>query len=223
MSRTRIKMCGTTNLLDAETAIKVGVDGLGFIFVDKSPRNIQPKVAKKIISALPPLVSLVGVFVDRPMVEVEEIVKYTGLSHVQLHGKEDPEYCKKLLIKIPSCKIIKAFRVGEESKKENFTLYNQSVIGFLLDTYVKNMEGGTGRPFDWSIIQSLDLKRPLILAGGLTPENVSYAIEKVNPYAIDINSGVEIEPGLKDHTQLQLLSERVRSADQKNRMNVSER
>ncbi len=223
MSRTRIKMCGTTNVKDAEAAVFAGVDALGFIFVKKSPRNIQSETAKEIISSLPPFINLVGVFVDRDLREVEELVKYTGLSYVQLHGEEEPEYCEELAFKLPTCKMIKAFRVGDKSKKEDFSPYNQFVTGFLLDTYVKDKEGGTGLVFDWNLIKQFDLQRPCILAGGLNPENVVNAIEAVHPFAIDINSGVELEPGRKDHAKLRLLTEQVRWADHKMLEHISGR
>ncbi len=216
-------MCGTTNVKDAEAAILAGVDALGFIFVKKSPRNILAETAKEIISALPPFIDLVGVFVDRDLMEVEEIAKYTGLSYVQLHGKEEPEYCEELATKLPTCKVIKAFRVGEKSKRDDFSPYNQLVTGFLLDTYVKDKEGGTGLVFDWNLIKQLDLQRPCILAGGLNPENVVNAIEAVHPFAIDINSGVELEPGVKDHAKLRLLTEQVKWADQKRLEHISGR
>ncbi len=215
MSRTRIKMCGTTNIEDAECAILAGVDALGFIFFKKSLRNISPEKARKIICRLPPFVDSVGVFVDRDLVEVVEIVEHAGLTHVQLHGEEDSEYCKKLALRLPSCKIIKAFRVGEKSTGRDFLHYNDLVTGFLLDTYVKDKAGGTGEIFDWRIVDKLDLQRPVIVAGGLTPENVTGAIEAVQPFAIDINSGVEIQPGVKDHGKLLLLVEKVRQADKK--------
>lgn len=211
--RTRIKMCGITNIEDAEEGIRAGVDALGFIFVENSPRYIEPEKAKEIVANLAPFVDLVGVFVDRENVEVQEIVDYCGLSYVQLHGNESPEYCDLLAYAASPCKIIKAFRVGAKAVPADFQPYQDVVQGFLLDTYSAERAGGTGQPFDWQVINSLDLRRPVILAGGLTPENVGAAIRQVQPFAIDVNSGVELRPGLKDYEKLRLLLEEVRQAD----------
>lgn len=211
--RTRIKMCGITNIEDAEEGIRAGVDALGFIFVENSPRYIEPEKAKEIVANLAPFVDLVGVFVDRENVEVQEIVDYCSLSYVQLHGSESPEYCDVLGYASSPCKIIKAFRVGEKAVPADFQPYQEVVQGFLLDTYAADQAGGTGQPFDWQIISFLHLQRPVILAGGLTPENVAEAIRQVHPFAIDVNSGVELRPGLKDYDKLRLLLEEVRRAD----------
>lgn len=212
-SRTRIKVCGITSAEDAADAIQAGVDALGFIFVESSPRYISPEKAKEIIAQLPPFIHYVGVFVDNDPIEVEEIIDYCGLSFVQLHGKEDAAYCQKLAQVATPCKIIKAFRVGNKSLAADFKPYEEVVKGFLLDTYVDGKEGGTGKPFDWSIIESLNLQLPIILAGGLTPDNAAEAVRGVRPFAIDVNSGVEIEPGKKNIEQLRVLVQRVAAAD----------
>ncbi|MDP3479059.1 MAG: phosphoribosylanthranilate isomerase [Desulfoprunum sp.] len=211
--RTRIKMCGITNIADAEEGIRAGVDALGFIFVQSSPRYIVPEKVKQIVAGLPPFVDLVGVFVDQENVEVQEIIHCCGLSYVQLHGSETPEYCSRLADASSPCKIIKAFRVGGQSVPADFTPYQDVVQGFLLDTYAADQVGGTGKTFDWAIIGSLALGRPIILAGGLTPQNVGVAIKEVQPFAIDINSGVEMHPGCKDYRKLQALLAEVRRAD----------
>ena len=211
--RTRIKMCGITNIEDAEEGIRAGVDALGFIFVEDSPRYIEPEKAKEIVEQLSPFVDLVGVFVDRENVEVQEIIDYCGLSYAQLHGSESPEYCSQIAYAASPCKVIKAFRVGPNTAAAEFHPYQNEVQGYLLDTYVADQAGGTGRTFDWEIVRSLELQRPVILAGGLTPENVGEAILKVQPFAIDVNSGVELRPGLKDYDKLGALVEEVRKAD----------
>lgn len=210
--RTRIKMCGTTNPDDAVAAVQAGVDGLGFIFAPKSPRNVAPEMVRSITRMMPPFIHFVGVFVDRPIKEVIELVDLCNLSHVQLHGKEDPHYCRQLSQQC-NCTLLKAFRVGPESVAIDFIPYDDVVKGYLLDTYKKGMAGGTGESFDWGVIDSLFLQRPIILAGGLTPDNVQEAIETIHPYAVDINSGVEKEPGVKDHTKLRDLIKNVRRAD----------
>ncbi len=211
-SRTRIKVCGITSAEDANNAIEAGVDALGFIFVESSPRYISPEKAKEIIAQLPPFIHYVGVFVDNDPIEVEEIIDYCGLSFVQLHGKEDAEYCQKLAHAATPCKIIKAFRVGSKSLAADFKPYEDVVKGFLLDTYVDGQEGGTGKAFDWSIVESLNLQLPVVLAGGLTPENAAEAVNAVRPFAIDVNSGVESEPGKKDIGLLRTLIQRVTHA-----------
>ncbi len=206
--RTRVKMCGTTSAADALAAVSFGVDALGFIFVDNSPRNIAPEKAAAIMCQLPPFVDRVGVFVDAPLAAIVQTAN-SGLSYIQLHGSESPKYCAELRQMLPFCRIIKAFRVGAESCPAFFAPYVSSVDGFLLDTYVKGAAGGTGRIFDWSIIDKLQLQRPFILAGGLGPENIVAAIEAVRPYAVDINSGVELMPGVKDHARLEILMQKV--------------
>lgn len=205
-------MCGVTNLDDAIAAVQAGVDGLGFIFVEKSPRFIDAETARYIIRMLPPFVHAVGVFVDRPMSEVVDLIDFCSLSHVQLHGNEDPEYCRQLGQSC-NCMMLKAFRVGPESIADDFTPYDDVANGYLLDTYKKGVAGGTGESFDWKIIDNLYLRRPVILAGGLTPDNVLDAVKTVQPFGIDINSGIEEEPGKKDHEKLRNLVEKVRLAD----------
>lgn len=201
-------MCGTTRLEDALAAARLGVDALGFIFSPKSPRCVSLSGAQAIIARLPPLVDRVGVFVDA---SIEDIIACSacGLSLVQLHGKESPEFCREVKKALPCCGIIKAFRVGGESVATDFAPYADCVAAFLLDTYVKGAPGGTGVTFDWSLIAGLQLARPLFLAGGLTPENVGKAILEVQPYAVDVNSGVETHPGVKDHRLLEQVMEVV--------------
>jgi phosphoribosylanthranilate isomerase len=202
--RTRVKMCGTTRLEDALAAVRLGVDALGFIFYPRSPRCVSLSAAKAIIVQLPPLVDRVGVFVDA---SIEQIIACSacGLSLLQLHGKESPEFCREVKRALPCCGIIKAFRVGGESVAADFVPYGDCVDAFLLDTYVKGAAGGTGQTFDWSLIAGLQLARPLFLAGGLAPDNVDKAIKEVQPYAVDINSGIETHPGVKDHRLLEAL------------------
>ena len=211
--RTRIKMCGTTRKEDAEKAVQLGIDALGFIFVEKSPRYIAPLSAAKITELLPPLVTRVGVFVNCEAELLKEIVSTSGLTQVQLHGSEPPEFCRELLEWRPSLTVCKSFLIGPELPLPDLQSYHDSVHCVLLDTYKKGMDGGTGQSFDWSVINNLDLSRPLILAGGLNPDNVAEAITTVSPYAIDINSGVEDQPGIKNHVLLEKLVANVRQAD----------
>jgi phosphoribosylanthranilate isomerase len=211
--RTRIKMCGTTNIEDAHTAVKLGVDALGFIFVNTSERFIAVEKAREITKSLPPFVSKVGVFINEGLTEIEEMVDYLGLDVVQLHGDEDPEFCEKIARSVPSCTVLKAFRVGGHSREEDFLPYNDCVNGFLLDTYVKGKEGGTGESFEWNILSKLNLQIPFILAGGLNPGNIDEALRIASPHGVDVNSGVEISPGIKDHEKLAQFVERVSAFD----------
>ncbi len=205
-------MCGTTNQEDAMAAVEAGVDSLGFIFFEKSPRNVEPDTVRYITGLLPPFISTVGVFVDRPINEVVELVRLCRLSHVQLHGEESPQYCSELA-KQCGCFIVKAFRVGPKSVADDFSTYEDVVNGYLLDTYKKGVAGGTGESFDWQLIEKLYLRRPIVLAGGLSPENVVQAVKAVGPYGIDINSGVEKAPGEKDHKKLRELIGKVRALE----------
>ena len=215
-ARIRIKMCGTTSLADAQAAVDAGVDALGFIFYEKSARNIDSENARIIIEHLPPFVDTVGVFVDREREEVEEIIRYCGLGFAQLHGQESPKYCERLARFAAPCQVLKALRVGEHLRKEDVAPYHEHVRGFVLDTYQKGMVGGTGRSFDWSLIDRLGLKKTCILAGGLDADNVSQAIQAARPYGLDVNSGVEKRPGIKDHTLIRAFMDKVRQLEGQN-------
>lgn len=206
--RTRIKICGITNLNDALTALEVGADALGFVFFPKSPRYIEPEQAREIIRELPPLVTVVGVFVDEHIDRVREIVKYCSLALLQLHGTESPEYCEWY-----SQRVIKVFRVKDRASIEEIKKY--SVSGVLLDSYSDKAYGGTGSTFDWSLAREVVTLKPVVLAGGLTAENVGQAIAQVRPYGVDVSSGVERAPGNKDHEKMQYFVEAVRKADKR--------
>ena len=207
--RTRIKVCGITEPEDARIAVAAGADGLGFIFVPQSPRHIDPDTVRKITRELPPLVDAVGVFVDEEMEVVEEIMQYCCLSFIQLHGSETPDYCEKI-----SCRVMKSFSIGQATKSEDFAPYAEAVSGFLLDTFHKDMAGGTGQTFDWQLLEHIKPPGPIVLAGGLTPDNVGDAIRQVKPFAVDVNSGVEYQPGRKDPDKLRSFVQAVRKADE---------
>jgi len=209
--RFRIKICGMTRLADALCAVEAGVDGLGFIFYRKSPRYIEPAQAQAIVGRLPPLVDAVGVFVDEELRRVAEIVRDCGLNLVQLHGSESPAYCRELATLVPCCKLLKAIRVGAQTTAAEIARYDDVVQGYLLDTYQKNSVGGTGRPFDWTLIAPLHLRNPFLLAGGLECGNVRAALEQVQPYGVDANSGVEDAPGAKNHQLIHRFVTEVRS------------
>jgi phosphoribosylanthranilate isomerase len=207
--RTRIKVCGITCQEDARMAVAAGADGLGFIFVEQSPRLVEPDMVRAITEELPPFVDRIGVFLDEEIDVIKEIVHYCHLTLVQLHGSESPEYCRKI-----SSQVIKAFSIRTESDSEELAAYADAASGFLLDTYHKDMAGGTGKAFDWKLVEQVKPPGPVILAGGLTPENVGEAIRQVKPFAVDVNSGVEYQPGRKDSDKLKNFAHEVRKADE---------
>ena len=213
MARTRIKLCGVTNPDDAAMAVAMGVDALGFIFPARSPRALGPERVEEIIARTPPFVDAVGVFVNHDPVEIVEIIKRCGLTLAQLHGDESPAYCRKLAEDARPCRLIKAFRVRGETDEDNFAPYQEVVSAFLLDTWHPAIRGGSGESFDWRRVASFNLRRPCILAGGLTADNVGMAISLARPFAVDINSGVEDEPGRKNQGKLQQVIKQARLAD----------
>lgn len=207
--RTRIKVCGITSLEDARLAVAAGADALGFIFVEQSPRLVTPDMVRAIAGQLPPFVNSIGVFRDEKVEDVEEIVSYCSLALVQLHGAETPEYCRSL-----SCSVIKSFAMHPGMNREELAPYTEVANAFLLDTHHKDLAGGTGKAFDWKLVDELKPPGPVILAGGLSPENVGEAIRQVKPFAVDVNSGVEYQPGRKDSDKLKNFAHEVRKADE---------
>jgi phosphoribosylanthranilate isomerase len=200
----RIKICGITNLEDALLAADLGADALGFIFYPKSPRYVAPDAARKIIAHLPPFVVSVGVFVDEPAAVVQDLAAQVGLDWVQAHGQEPPGYCRSL-----GRRVIKAFRMKDASSLTDLEPYRGAVQAFLLDTYKKGQVGGTGETFDWQLAQEAKKYGQIILAGGLTPENVAQAIKVAQPEAVDTASGTEAAPGKKDPEKLRAFFEAV--------------
>lgn len=194
----KVKICGITNKDDAQCAVELGADAVGFIFVESSPRTIRPADAKEIIRTLPPFVVPVGVFVNAKLGAIRRIVEESGISCVQLHGDEPPE--DMIGLGVPA---YKSFRVNGTFNPEVMRRYPGPA--YLLDTYTKNFFGGTGKIFDWNIAVRAKACGRIILAGGLRPENIADAIRAVQPYAVDINSGVETSPGKKDRSKLRHL------------------
>ncbi len=195
---TRVKICGITDQLDALRAAKQGAWALGFNFYKKSPRYVSAYKARKIIAALPPFVVPVGVFVNAKEGAVKDIARFCGLRVLQFHGDESPSYIKRFS---KFC-VIKAFRVGEDFDPEQVKAYKCGA--YLFDAYQKDAYGGTGRTFDWSVVKKFkDLGTPVILSGGITPKNVREARDAVRPYAVDVASGVEKAPGVKDDRLIQ--------------------
>ena len=202
-----VKVCGIRRLDDALVAVDSGAWALGFIFHRASPRCINPEDAARIIERLPGEVLTVGVFVDYPIDELNDVVRQAGLGAAQLHGAESPEYARE----VEASTIIKAFRVGEEFDVARLEPYQD--CSFLLDTYRPGQAGGTGETFDWEIAQRVGEKAPVILAGGLGPDNVREAIRVARPQAVDVSSGVESAPGVKDPAAIRRLFEAVAKAE----------
>lgn len=187
----KIKICGITNLEDALAAVEAGADALGFVFHPSSPRHIFPEQAAVIIRHLPAFIHTVGLFVDENLEIVNSTADQCGLDLVQLHGDETPSYCSSV-----HRRVIKAFRVKDMTSLESIRGYN--VSAFLLDAWSPVAHGGTGKTFNWEIAATASVSDRIILAGGLTPNNVAAAVHQVQPYAVDVSSGVERTPGRKD-------------------------
>lgn len=193
---TRIKICGLTRLADAVAAVEAGADALGFVFVPGTPRFVTPAQAAAIVRELPPFVTKVGLFVNSPESLIRETVAAAGLDTVQLHGEETPEFAAALQGMV---KVLKAFRIRDSASLALVPPYRDAVDALLLDTFVAGAHGGTGAKFDWSLaLPAKELGRPVILAGGLTPDNAAEAVRQVRPFALDVSSGVESAPGHKD-------------------------
>jgi phosphoribosylanthranilate isomerase len=200
----RIKICGITNLDDARLAADLGADALGFIFYPKSPRYIAPEAAREIIAQLPPFVAAVGVFVNEEAAVVQGLAARVGLDWVQLHGHESPEYCRSL-----GRRVIKGFRIQDRDSLPPLAAYHGAAQALLLDTYKKGQVGGTGEIFDWHLARQAKPYGRIILAGGLTPENVAQAIGTAQPDAVDVASGTEASPGKKDPEKLRTFFQAV--------------
>lgn len=194
----RVKVCGITNLEDAQAAVQAGADALGFIFFEGSPRFVQPQTAADIVRELPPFIGTVGVFVDESPEQVQAVLDRTRIAVAQLHGAEPPDFCHRL--RLPP---IKAFRVRDERSLDALPDFRGAAAAFLLDSYVPGQHGGTGARFNWNLaLQAKAFGAPIILAGGLTVRNIADAVASVAPYAVDVSSGVEVNPGRKDHLKL---------------------
>ncbi|MFZ7102854.1 MAG: phosphoribosylanthranilate isomerase [Peptococcaceae bacterium] len=207
-----IKICGLTNREDAEAAAALGTDALGFIFA-AGKRQAERERVKEIIALLPEKVEKIGVFLDQDRDYVRETLTYCRLTGVQLHGSESPRYCRQFR----DFTVIKAFRVDEKRGWDDIRQYveEEAVHRILLDTYVAGLAGGTGQTFPWSLIKSRHTWSdiPLIIAGGITPANVSRAIATGEPFGIDVGSGVELEPGKKDRKKMRQLIIQARAIE----------
>jgi len=194
--RTRVKICGITRVEDARAAIAAGCDAIGLVFYPPSARHVNLETAAEIVAGIPPFVSVVGLFVDAEPEQINAVLKHVRLDMLQFHGNETPEQCN--LYGVP---YMKAIRVKAGTNLLQYAEQFKQARALLLDAFIEGVPGGTGQMFDWNIIpESLPL--PVVLAGGLTAENVTAAIRQVQPYAVDVSGGVEINKGIKDAAKI---------------------
>jgi phosphoribosylanthranilate isomerase len=203
----QIKICGITNIEDGLAAASAGSDALGFVFHPPSPRYVTPGRAREIIGSLPPALCTVGVFVNLAAAEVLQIAEFCELDFIQLHGGETQEYCRRF----PRERLIKALSFRSEDEFAEMADYQ--VRAFLVDAHDPVRFGGTGKTCDWNLARKAAALHPLILAGGLSEENITAALEAVRPLAVDISSGVEMQPGKKDHEKIRSVIAAVRHFD----------
>ncbi len=205
--RILVKVCGITNLRDAINAARAGADAIGFIFAE-SPRKMSPEMARRIIRILPPFITTVGVFVNAGWREIKNIMEYCGLDMIQLHGDESPSLCEMLMPRT-----LKAIRVKDRSSLEIIKDYKNRVRAILLDSFSEKAMGGTGVTFNWELgKKAMAHSIPVILSGGLNPQNISDAITMLRPAGVDVNTGVEIRPGVKSFNLMKEFILNIRGA-----------
>jgi phosphoribosylanthranilate isomerase len=207
---TKVKVCGITRLEDAELAISLGAWALGFILWPSSKRNVDPGVAAGIIRQVRRKVETVGVFVNQPLDEIADRVDILGLTHVQLHGDEGPSFCSAV-VQRTGAKVIKAVRIGHAADLRDLERFHTDY--HLLDTSEAGLYGGTGKTWDWKLVANRRNKIPLILSGGLNADNVADGIAAVQPWGVDVASGVEASPGIKDPAKLEAFFAAVAPVD----------
>jgi phosphoribosylanthranilate isomerase len=201
-----VKICGITSMQDAEAAVDAGAAALGFVFWGRSPRYIDPHRARAIVANLPPFVVPVGVFVNQPAAHVRGVAALVRVGAVQLHGDEDLLYVAGM-----DWPVIKAVSVDRADQSDQIDIWPRRTT-LLLDVHDPVNRGGTGRTIDWSVAATIAARRRTLLAGGLTPDNVAEAVARVQPFGIDVSSGVERSPGVKDHARIRALFEALRDA-----------
>jgi phosphoribosylanthranilate isomerase len=211
MAMVKVKICGITNWADAKAALDAGADALGFNFYRPSPRYIEPEEARRITSRIPKRATSVGVFVNEPVARVLDIARRAGLDMIQLHGDETPGIVSKLAEKFL---IIKVFRVRSGFRPTCLKRFGEAAA-FLLDGFQPRLRGGTGKTFDWRLAIEAKRHGPIILAGGITPENVARAIAEVDPFGVDVSSGVEAHPGKKDPARIRAFLRAVETAQRR--------
>lgn len=204
--RIRVKICGITSIKDAQKVCTEGADCIGLVFYEKSPRNVSIQQAKDICASLPPFVSTVGLFLDASEVFINTVLNEVPLDLLQFHGLESPEFCDSF-----QRPYIKAIGMKNLKNEEEFTQASapyKNAKGFLVDSHATGKAGGTGQTFDWKNVPQKQTK-PIILAGGLNPENIADAIQQLDLYGIDLSSGVESQPGVKDSEKIKQLMKEV--------------
>ena len=206
ITRTRIKICGITSIEDAGYVCAAGADSIGLVFYEKSPRNVSIAKAKEICESLPPLVTCVGLFLDPCSDFVNSVLSEVKLDLLQFHGLESPEFCDSF--SRPYIKAIGMEGISSEDEFAQITIQYSKAKGFLVDSHATGKAGGTGKTFDWKNVPQMQQK-PIILAGGLNPENVASALEQLNIYGIDLSSGVESKPGIKDPIKIKKMMNEV--------------
>lgn len=190
--RTRVKICGITSVEDALMVVAQGCDAIGLVFYAPSPRYVLPEQAAMIVAALPPFITAVGLFVDATQNEIQSVLATVDLDCLQFHGNETPEQCR-----VYGLQYMKAIRVQPDTNLLQYEIDFYDAKALLLDAYVEGLVGGTGQAFDWNLIPKT-LVKPIVLAGGLTADNVALAIKQTSPYAVDVSGGVEKAKGIKD-------------------------
>ncbi len=203
----RIKICGITRNEDAAAAAKAGADALGFVLYRNSPRFVDPQRAKAIADRIPPFISTVGLFVDANAAEVEASLGVFRVDYLQFHGDETPDYCRQFGVPF-----VKAIRVRPGVDLLQYAINFGAARALLLDAFVAGVPGGTGQGFDWSLIPR-NLPLPIVLSGGLSPDNITEAVRTVRPWAVDVSSGVEVTKGIKDAEKIRQFIRGVRNAD----------
>ena len=206
MIRTRVKICGITRVEDALNAVNAGADAIGLVFYAASPRCVSIAQAQAIVAAMPPFISVVGLFVNATTAEIQSTLAQVHLDIIQFHGDESPEDCAQ--INLP---YYKAIRVKTDTNLLQYELDFKAAKALLLDTYSEQAYGGTGHVFDWNLIPK-NLTKPVILAGGLVPENVADAIKQVQPYAVDVSGGVELTKGIKSADKIAAFMQAVKES-----------
>jgi phosphoribosylanthranilate isomerase len=209
----RVKICGITQPQQSVAIASLGATALGFICVPTSPRYVTTLQIKAAVAELPENIDRIGVFANSDISEISEIVINSGLTGVQLHGDESPDFCYQLRQSLPQVEILKALRVASLEALEQANDYTNYVDTLLLDAYHPQQLGGTGQTLDWQMLQQFCPSCPWFLAGGLTPDNIVAALSQVNPNGIDLSSGVELKPGDKDLDKVALLFEKLASRE----------
>ncbi|MFP4300278.1 MAG: phosphoribosylanthranilate isomerase [Spirulinaceae cyanobacterium] len=205
----RVKICGITKADQGNAIANLGATALGFICVSASPRYVSPAQLQALTRDLPPHIQKIGVFANAEIDKIHNLVEQTALTGVQLHGSESPQYCQKLRETLPEVEILKAFKIRDSESLNTIAAYRDRADTFLLDAYHPQLLGGTGKTLDWQSLQAFQPRRPWLLAGGLTPENIQTALNQVQPDGIDLSSGVERSPGDKDIKKVARLFEQL--------------